>query len=238
MGDIRIIVADDEPLQRQALVMILDGTPGFRVIAQAADGKEAVAAYIDHKPDIILMDLLMPRMTGLEATTRLMSLDNTARILVLTSLATEQQLLPALNAGACGYLTKDISAEALIESIRGAIDGDMKLSNTVTRSLVQMVLQNSKAEAQATNNHPNPLARDQTGKIATQYCPPEATAREQSILELLARGQSNAEIGQQLYLSEATVKANLARIMTKFDTQNRVQTLITAVRMGLVTLDE
>lgn len=238
MGDIRIIVADDEPLQRQALVMILEATPGFRVIAQAADGKEAVAAYIDHKPDIILMDLLMPRMTGLEATTRLMSLDNSARILVLTSLATEQQLVPALNAGACGYLTKDITAEALIESLRGAVDGDMKLSNTVTRSLVQMVLQNSKAERPAATNHSDALTRGQTGTTITHCCPPETTAREQSILELLARGQSNAEIGQELYLSEATVKANLARIMTKFDTQNRVQTLISAVRMRLVSLEE
>ncbi|MEE1621655.1 response regulator [Zafaria sp. Z1313] len=229
MGELGILIVDDEPLQRQALSMIVGGSPGFRVVGEAADGRAAVEGYLDHGPDVVLMDLMMPRMNGVEASQRLMRLDPRARIVVMTSLASEQFLVPALAAGACGYLTKDVGAEEILDALRGAAAGDLRLSATVTRNLVQLAVRNFSAETTADPRAAAPDGGDPAVRV---------TAREQSVLDLLARGLSNAEIGQELYLSEATVKANLARVMMKLGAQNRVQTLIKAVRLGLVDLAE
>jgi DNA-binding NarL/FixJ family response regulator len=213
-----VVVADDQALVRGGFRMILNSA-GIQVVAEAADGKEAVTAVLKHKPDVVLMDVRMPGMDGLEATRRILaarSADGAAggpRIIILTTFDLDQYVYAALAAGASGFLLKDVSPEHLIAAVQLVRTGDALLAPTITRRLVERF-----APRAASPGH------DMSA----------LTPRELEVLGLIARGLSNAELAATLTLSEATVKTHVARILTKLGLRDRVQAVVLAYETGLV----
>lgn len=234
MHEITVLVADDEPLLRQAYTLILNADPEFRVVGEACDGREAVKKYDELRPDVVIMDLRMPRLSGVEATAEIMGSSPQARILVVTSMTTEEYLAPALANGASGYLTKDTDGDRLKQALRDVAAGTVALGPVVAEKLVRLVVQNRAAEsALAEHETSAPASRPAAAPLAEPLTP-----REQSVLDLLAEGLTNQEMSERLFLSDSTVKANLARVMHKLGASNRVQALVLAVRQGLVTIGE
>jgi DNA-binding NarL/FixJ family response regulator len=211
----RVVVADDQTLVRSGFRMIL-GAAGIPVVAEAADGKEAVAAVLKHRPDVVLMDVRMPEMDGLEATRRILAArpGQDSRIIILTTFDFDRYVYAALNAGASGFLLKDVSPEQLVAAVRTVRTGDALLAPSITRRLVERF---------AGSDHVA-VHRDLSG----------LTPRELEVLRLLARGLSNAELAAQLTLSEATVKTHVARILAKLHLRDRVQAVVLAYETGLV----
>ncbi|MDO5634587.1 MAG: response regulator transcription factor [Micrococcus sp.] len=222
MESVSVMVVDDEELLRQAFTLILQNDPGLRVVASAADGACAVAEYERTRPDVVVMDLRMPQMDGIEATQRIISIDPDARILVVTSMTTQDALLAALNAGASGYVAKDIDGRRLIHAVRDVAAGNVSLGTTLARRLL----------SRATSS-PDPSLPPRSDASARDD---GLTQREDEVLQLLCQGLSNREIGEKLFLSESTVKASAARVMAKLGTTNRVQTLLVAAQRGYVSL--
>lgn len=211
---IRVLIVDDEELVRTGLRMILDVEPDIAVVGAAADGTEALAAVDDLAPDVVLMDIRMPRMDGLEATRRLFSgADRTCNVVILTTFDLDEHVYEALRAGATGFLLKDAPASQLVDAIRAAASGDALLAPSITRRLIEAFSQRAPAVAVST------LA--------------DLTPREIEVLTLLAEGLSNAEIAQRLYVGEATVKTHVARVLTKLGVRDRVQAVVVAYRSGL-----
>jgi DNA-binding NarL/FixJ family response regulator len=212
-----VVVADDQMLVRSGFRMILNSA-GIEVVAEAADGKEAVAAVLKHKPDVVLMDVRMPGMDGLEATRRILASPVFAaagpRIIILTTFDLDQYVYAALTGGASGFLLKDVSPEHLIAAVQLVRTGDALLAPTITRRLVERFA---------------PRAPASPGPDLSALTP-----REVEVLGLIARGLSNAELAASLTLSEATVKTHVARIFTKLGLRDRVQAVVLAYETGLV----
>jgi DNA-binding NarL/FixJ family response regulator len=217
---IRILVADDQALVRAGFRMILDSEDGLEVVAEANDGAAAVDASHMSQPDVILMDIRMPIMDGLEATRRILSAPSDSppgpRILMLTTYDLDEYVFEALKAGASGFLLKDVSPEVLVTGIRAVAAGDSLVSPSVTRRLIESFVQNH-----ARSDRPAP-------QLAS------LTARETEIFGLLARGLSNTEIAHQLFVSGPTVRTHIARIFLKLGLRDRVQAVVLAYETGIV----
>jgi len=226
---LRVLIADDQALVRAGFRMILEAQPDIDVVAEAADGEAAVRLARRHRPDIVLMDVRMPGVDGLEATRRLVgtadhgaagAAGNAAspppRVVILTTFDLDEYVYAALQAGAAGFLLKDVSPEHLVGAVRTVALGDALLAPSITRRLVERFARPIAAPA---------VAPDVLGRL---------TARETEVLGLLARGMSNAEIAEQLVVSEATVKTHVAGILAKLDLRNRAQAVVIAYESGLV----
>jgi DNA-binding NarL/FixJ family response regulator len=209
---IRVLIADDQPVVRDGLAMLLDLIDDVEIVATAADGIEAVDRARTERPDIVLMDLRMPRLEGAEATRQILASLPDTRVLVLTTYADDEFLFPALQAGARGYLTKDASAEEIEHAIRALIAGRTHLDPTVQQRLVTAVLDQS---APAQGDEPKP--------VRPADLPDELTPRELEVLKLIAAGLSNNEIADKLVLSNATVKTHINRIFYKTGARDRAQ---------------
>ena len=209
----RVVIADDQMLVRSGFRLIL-GSAGIPVVAEAADGIQAVAAALKHRPDVMLMDIRMPEMDGLEATRRILASrpGQDMRIIILTTFDLDQYVYAALAAGASGFLLKDVSPEHLIAAVRLVRRGDALLAPSITRRLVERFA-------------PRSAAADLS----------VLTPRELEVLGLIARGLSNAELAAALTLSEATVKTHVARILGKLQLRDRVQAVVLAYETGLVS---
>ena len=212
----RVVIADDQTLVRGGFRMIL-GAAGIPVVAEAADGAQAVAAVLKYRPDVVLMDIRMPEMDGLEATRRILAAPagRDCRIIILTTFDLDQYVYAALTAGASGFLLKDVTPEQLVAAVRLVRSGDALLAPSITRRLVERFA---------------PRAPAQPGVHADLS---ELTPRELEVLRLLARGLSNAELATELTLSEATVKTHVGRILTKLQLRDRVQAVVLAYETGL-----
>ena len=215
-GAPRVVIADDQTLVRSGFRMIL-GASGIPVVAEAADGGQAVAAVLKHRPDVVLMDIRMPEMDGLEATRRILAAPagRDCRIIVLTTFDLDQYVYAALAAGASGFLLKDVSPEHLVAAVRLVRCGDALLAPSITRRLVERFAPRSAASGDADLS--------------------VLTPRELEVLGLVARGLSNAELAAALTLSEATVKTHVARILAKLQLRDRVQAVVLAYETGLVS---
>jgi len=213
----RVVIADDQMLVRSGFRLIL-ASAGIPVVAEAADGQEAVAAALKHRPEVMLMDIRMPEMDGLDATRRILGsrCGQDMRIIILTTFDLDQYVYAALAAGASGFLLKDVSPEHLIAAVRLVRSGDALLAPSITRRLVERYAGHQ------------PAARASADLAAL-------TPRELEVLGLIARGLSNAELAAELVLSEATVKTHVARILTKLQLRDRVQAVVLAYETGLVS---
>jgi DNA-binding NarL/FixJ family response regulator len=217
---IRVVVADDQRVVRDGLQTVLGLLDGIEVVATAADGGEAVEAAAANDADVVLMDLNMPRVDGVEATARLRSELPAVRVLVLTTYADDEVLFPALRAGARGYLTKEAGAEEIAAAIRAVHRGETYLDATVQARLVAAVIDEGDA--------PDPAGEDGA------ELPDELTPREAEVLTLIARGLSNAEICGELVVSAATVKTHINRIFMKTGARDRAQAVRYAYEHGFV----
>jgi DNA-binding NarL/FixJ family response regulator len=214
---IRVMIADDQALVRDGFGMILDAQADIEVVAEASDGREAVDLARQLRPDVVLMDIRMPQVDGIEATRRLAGDGRGApRILMLTTFDQNEYVYEAMKAGASGFLLKDVRREELVNAVRVVAAGDALLAPTLTRRLIEDFVR-----------RPPPGAAP-AGAIA------ELTDRESEVLRLLARGLSNAEIAAELVVSEATVKTHVARILSKLGLRDRIQAVVMAYETGFV----
>ena len=213
---ITVVIADDQELVREGLRMMLDAEADLTVVGEAGDGNQALAAARTHDPDVLLMDVRMPELDGIEATRRLVAAGGRARVLVLTTFDLDEYVYQAMKAGASGFLLKDANREQLATAVRTVAAGDSLLAPAITRRLIEDFCK-----------RPPPTAGL-----------PEAVAhlseRELDVLRLLARGLSNAEIATNLYLSDTTVKSHVARILAKLNLRDRVQTVVFAYETGVI----
>ena len=217
MADLtRVLIVDDDPLVRAALTMMLSGADGLTVVGEAADGAAGLTAIAAHRPDVVLMDIRMPGMDGLAATEAIRKRPDPPEIIVLTTFDADAHVLRALRAGASGFLLKDTPPVQLVAAIRAVAAGEATLSPTVTRQLISHVAPETPAPA----DH----ARKRLGLLSE---------RERDVALAIGAGLSNAEIGKQLFMSVATVKAHVSRILTKLDLTNRVQIALLAHDAGL-----
>jgi DNA-binding NarL/FixJ family response regulator len=219
---IRVLIADDQPVVRDGLAMLLDLIDDVEIVATAADGIEAVERARAERPDIVLMDLRMPRLEGADATRQILAAYPETRVLVLTTYADDQFLFPALQAGARGYLTKDATAEEIEHAIRALIAGQTHLDPAVQQRLVAAVLDQG---PRTPVGEPIP--------VSAPNLPDELTPREIEVLKLIALGLSNREIADKLVLSNATVKTHINRIFYKTGARDRAQAVRYAYKHGL-----
>ena len=217
---IRLLIADDQELVRIGFRLLLEAQDDLEVVGEAADGEEAVALARELRPDVILMDIRMPRVDGIEAIGRLQALEPPPRVLVLTTFDLDEYVFGALRAGAAGFLLKDAPKDALVQGIRVIHAGDALLSPSVTRRLVEDYAQRGEP-----TQPPEAILRD-------------LTPREREVLVLVARGMSNAEIAERLVVSEATVKSHVGSILLKLDLRDRVQAVVLAYESGIVVAGE
>lgn len=223
-GRLRVLIADDQALVRAGLRLVLEAQPDIEVVGEAADGEAAVRLTRRHSPDVVLMDVRMPGLDGLEATRRLLvgSDDGASprpvppRVVILTTFDIDEYVYAALQAGAAGFLLKDVSPEHLVGAVRTVAIGDALLAPSITRRLVER------------------FARPQPGRTVAPEALAALTARETEVLTLVARGMSNAEIAVTLVVGEATVKTHVAGILAKLDLRNRAQAVVLAYETGLV----
>jgi DNA-binding NarL/FixJ family response regulator len=233
----RVVVADDQTLVRSGFRLILNAA-GIPVVAEAADGIQAVAAVLEHRPDVVLMDIRMPEMDGLEATRRILASlpGEDLRIIMLTTFDLDRYVYAALAAGASGFLLKVVSPEHLVAAVRLVRSGDALLAPSITRRLVErfagagrdLGLRPVPAGGVGQGQEPGGPSRELS----------VLTNRELEVLTLIARGLSNAELASALTLSEATVKTHVARILTKLQLRDRVQAVVLAYQTGLVSADQ
>jgi DNA-binding NarL/FixJ family response regulator len=216
---IRVLLVDDQALVRGGLRMILDAQPDLEVVGEAADGRAGVEAFHKTRPDVVVMDIRMPHLDGVEATRRLAGPDSPyhARILILTTFDLDEYVYDALRAGASGFMLKDAPPAELVNAVRVVASGDALLAPTVTRRLITSFIAKT------------PRTPD-SGALG------QLTEREIEVLKLIARGLSNAQIAEELSVGETTVKTHVARVLDKLELQNRVQAAILAYEVGLVEL--
>ncbi|MTB86785.1 response regulator transcription factor [Aeromicrobium senzhongii] len=213
---IRVLITDDDPLVRAGLSLMLGGAASLEVVAEAADGREAVAAVREHAVDVVLMDLRMPVMDGIEATRAIVASPEPPKVLVLTTFDADDYVVRALSAGAAGFLLKDTPPPQIVDAIQKVADGEPMLSPTVTENLIRRVT------ADSTDTRRSGAAR----LVDT------LSERELEVARAIGQGSSNAEIAAELFMSVATVKAHISRIFTKLDAGNRVQVAITMHEAG------
>ncbi|MFN8122081.1 MAG: response regulator transcription factor [Thermoleophilia bacterium] len=212
---IRVLLADDQELIRTGLRTMLEPEDDLRVVGEAANGREAIDRAAEHRPDVVVMDVRMPVMDGIEATRRLMDLPGAPRVLVLTTFDLDEHVAAAIGAGASGFLLKDAGRRQLAEAIRVVAAGDALLAPSVTRRLLERF-----------GGHLSPPARPQELDALTE--------REAEVLVLVGRGLSNTEIAALLFISEPTVKTHVSRVFTKLGLRDRVQAVVFAYEHGLV----
>jgi DNA-binding NarL/FixJ family response regulator len=213
---IRILIVDDDPLVRSGLALILGGAPTLAVVAQAADGAAGIAAVAEHRPDVVLMDIRMPVMDGLEATEALAARDAAPKVIVLTTFDADDYVMRALAAGASGFLLKDTAPGDIVDAIHKVARGEPMLSPSVTSTLIQQVTTQQSPDRAAA------LARLE-----------RLTEREHEVALAVGRGLSNAEIARELFLSVPTVKAHIGRLFAKLEVENRVQIALCVHDAGL-----
>jgi DNA-binding NarL/FixJ family response regulator len=217
---ISVLLADDQPLLRRGFRMILEAEGDLTVVAEAADGEEAVDLARRHAPDVVLMDIRMPGLDGIEASQRITAADTHVRVLVLTTFDLDEYAFGALRAGASGFLLKDVRPAELVAAIRTVAAGDAVISPRVTRRLLEEY------------TRVLPLSTSQMQERYPQLS--ALTEREREVLIAVARGLSNAEIAASLFVSEATVKSHVGRILAKLGLRDRVQVVVLAYEAGLI----
>ncbi|MFI0258183.1 response regulator [Streptomyces sp. NPDC017056] len=218
MRPIRVLIADDQVMVRQGFTVLLDAEPGIEVAGQAVDGLDALAKAAELAPDVVLMDIRMPNLDGIEATRRLAGAAGTGvKVLVLTTFDLDEYVYEALRAGASGFLLKDASAADLAQAVRVVAAGDALLSPNITKRLI--------AEFSRMTGQPRAPLKDRVGDL---------TERETEVLSLVAQGLSNAEIAARLVLAEQTVKTHVSRILVKLGVRDRTQAAVFAYETGLV----
>ena len=215
-GPIRILITDDHAIVRKGLTMLLATEWDMKVVGEALDGQEAVEKAGSLKPDVVLMDLVMPRMDGIEATRKITEAHPEVKVLVLTSFAADDKVFPAVKAGALGYLLKDSSPEELVEAIRRVHRGEPSLEPDIARKVLQEL-------SHPANEKPttDPL-----------------TERELEVLRLISQGLSNKEIASKLFISEWTVRTHVSNVLSKLHLASRTQAALYALRSGLASIDD
>jgi DNA-binding NarL/FixJ family response regulator len=215
---IRVMLVDDQQMVRAGFRMILDAEPGLTVVGEAADGIEATEMVERAQPNVILMDVRMPRMDGIEACQQICATaNNAARIMMLTTFDLDEYVHAALRAGASGFMLKDAPAEQLVEGIKVIANGDALLAPSVTQALI------------------DEIARRPVGQPDAFPGIDQLTERELGVVKLMARGMNNSEIATELFLGEATIKTHVGRILAKLDVRDRVQAVVAAYESGLVS---
>lgn len=211
-----VLIADDEALVRGGIRMILDSQPDLEVVGEAPDGDYAVRLAAELQPDVVLMDVRMPRMSGIEAARRILLNSGSVRVMMLTTFDDDEYLYEALKAGASGFLLKSVPPEHLADSVRALARGDALLAPSITRRLIEQY-----------TKQPRPGSADHESLR-------ELTEREKDVLILMARGLSNAELAERLFLSEGTVKTHITHVFRKLSLRDRAQAVILAYESGLV----
>ncbi len=213
---IRIVLVDDQELVRTGFKMVLDAQPDMEVVAEAADGAEAIACASRYQADVMIMDARMPRMDGVEATRQIRLAGDRPRVLMLTTFDLDEYAFAALKAGASGFLLKDVPPDELLFAIRAVHSGDAVVAPSTTRRLIDQFAPML------------PTAQQEPAQLA------ELTEREREVLVLLSQGLSNGEIAERLFVSEATVKTHVGRVLAKLGLRDRVQAVVFAYEHGLV----
>jgi DNA-binding NarL/FixJ family response regulator len=227
---IRVGLVDDQQLVRAGFRMVIDSQPDLKVVAQASDGEEAVRVLAGTEVDVVLMDVRMPRMDGIEATRRITALPSSPRVVVLTTFDLDEYVLSAIGAGASGFLLKDAPPEEMLAALRTVHAGDAVIGASSTRRLLRHIgplldPEGTPAPAPAPSDHPT---RPSPALLA------ELTPREHEVFVLMAQGLSNTEIAAHFVVSEATVKTHVGRVLTKTGSRDRVQVVVLAYRLGIV----
>ena len=217
---IRVLIADDQALVRGGFRMILDAQKDIEVVGEASDGQEALTQARELEPDVVLMDIRMPELDGLEATRQLLSGDGAARVLMLTTFDLDEYVYEAMKAGASGFLLKDVRPEQLAEAVRVVAAGESLLAPAITQRLIAEFVRRP------------PPGSGQPVELS------ELTERELEVLKLIARGLSNGEIASALFVSEATVKTHVTHVLAKLKLRDRVQAVVLAYESGLVQAGE
>jgi DNA-binding NarL/FixJ family response regulator len=214
---IRVLVADDQSMVRAGFRMLLGGEPDIEVVAEASNGVEAVDKAARFRPTVVLMDIRMPELDGLQATRRILAADDATRILILTTFDLDEYVYEALRAGASGFVLKDDPPEQLLAAIRVVAGGDALLSPAITKRVIKQFAR-----------IPDPAPRRELDDL---------TERELDVFRLIARGLSNAEIGRELYISDTTVKTHITHILQKLNLRDRVQAVVLAYQTGVFATD-
>ena len=215
---LRVVIVDDQALVRAGFRLILETEVGIEVVGEGSDGAEAIATVRRTRPDVVLMDVRMPRMDGLEATRRLLGDGAQCRVIMLTTFDLDEYVYAALQAGASGFLLKEVSPEHLVAAVRMVAAGDALLAPSITRRLIERFVRRDRPST-------TPGAPGALGSL---------TEREREVLVLIARGRTNHEVADDLHLSEATVKTHVARIFSKLELRDRAQAVVVAYESGLV----
>ncbi|MEV6795164.1 response regulator transcription factor [Streptomyces sp. NPDC051320] len=216
-GTIRVLVVDDQMMVREGFSVLLNAMPGIEVIGEAVDGRQAIAQVAALRPDVVLMDIRMPELNGIEATREIVAADSAAKVLVLTTFDLDEYVYQALRAGASGFLLKDASARQLADGVRVVASGEALLAPTVTKRLI--------SEFSRLSDTPRQPSLTQLGDL---------TERETEVLVLIAQGLSNAEIASRLVVAESTIKTHVSRILVKLSLRDRTQAAVFAYETGLV----
>jgi DNA-binding NarL/FixJ family response regulator len=222
-----VLLVDDQELMRMAFRMVIDSQADLRVAGEAANGVEAVRQVATLQPDVVLMDVRMPQLDGVEATRRIVASGSNTRIIILTTFDLDEYVYAALRAGASGFLLKDAQPADLLSAIRAVASGDAVVAPSITRRLLDAYA--NRQSPLGADNHDHLINHDQRERLE------QLTAREREVLMLVARSLSNAEIAGELVLSEATVKSHVGRVLSKLELRDRVQIVVFAYETGLVT---
>jgi DNA-binding NarL/FixJ family response regulator len=221
---ITVLIVDDQPLQRLGFRMLLDADPGTTVVGEAGNGAEAVRQAAELRPDVVLMDIRMPGMDGIEATRRILASGRRSRVLVLTTFDLDEYAYDALRAGASGFLLKDALPEELLAGIRGVAAGDAVAAPALTRRLLDSFVRDAPRPGRADGEEPDARLRG-------------LTERERDVLAAIAQGLTNGEIATRLVLSESTVKTHVSKVLAKIGARDRVHAVIIAYETGIAPTD-